>query len=202
MTMEEYDEDSPQMRASALQSICLLQDIYRGRTRPLINLVVSTLKAYEGSTYALSDEKADALCLDLARTVASQSLPREKLERLLSSCARIISAHDDTETFDQFINRLGRDDLSRLRDACDIPMRIGMLQFDRLSHEIHVYPHMYSSGVLLENSLALHPGGPNPSIRNERVPEYAKKCYEAFEKIKQLYISKYIDSASTPGPGR
>ena len=185
--------------ASALEAASLFLDIYRGRSRSLVRLVAGILNAYRGSDYEFREDPSNQILADLARVVASQVRSPEAQERVVSACERIVDTLGSGRELSVVADRLSRNDLARLRDMTDFVMRLGILQFDQVSSALDVYPHMYDSGILLEESPALARGRTTPGIRNEAVPGNIKGFYDAHALLKSAYDEKYIRAPNAPG---
>lgn len=185
--------------SSALEAVSLFHDIYRGRSRSLVRFVSSILDAYVGTNYAVPEDQADQILMDLARVVVSQVGSPEAQERNVSACERLIDALNSGGDLVSICTRLSREDLARLREMTDFVMRLGILQFDRVSTAIHVYAHMYDSGILLEESPGLARGRTTPSIKNEAVPGKIQGFYDAHAVIHKSFREKTIPSSNGPG---
>lgn len=181
------------------EAVSLLHSVYLGQSRPLVGFVVKILNAYENTQFALSDLQIDALTLDLARLVSSQVHSPEAQAARISEAERILAACDTCNSIGEMATRLSRIDLASARDALDFVMRLGILQFDRVSQELQVYPHMYESGILLENSPALTRHVSQPAIHNKSVPKNIKDAYEGWSKLKESYNDRYMSPSNGYG---
>lgn len=184
---------------SALEAASLFLDIYKGRSRSLVRLVAGILNAYEGSDYAVREGPSRQILVDLARVVASQVRSPEAQNHAISNCERIMEALGSGSDLGVVADRLSRGGLARLRDMTDFVLRLGILQFDQVSSALNVYPHMYDSGILIEESPGLARGRTTPSIRNAAVPESIKGFYEAHDLLNKAYLDKYIRTPNGPG---
>ena len=192
-------DKSSKSLAHAKEAIDLFHDIYRGRSRSLVRFVSKIFESYKGTEYAKPEDQIAQLLMDLARVVSSQVSSPEARERKISTCERLQEAFELSSTLADITKRLSRTDHAQLRDMNDFVLRLGILQFDRVTSELGVYPHMYDSGILLEDSPGLARAGSTPGIRNKAVPANIQGFYDAYSELNESYQDKYMRSQEGPG---
>lgn len=193
------NENSDSLMIATHEAVSIMHDIFRGRSRSFVRFVSSVLEAYQNTDMGFPEGKADAILMDLARLVKSQSRSPENQEHRLATCEHLLLEIDQGTNLADLAKKLSRPDLASLRDMTKFFMHVGLMHFDRIGDEIGVYVHMYESGVLLENSAALERGRSSPGIRNPAVPANIKTFYECHKVLSDAYDAQYRNAPSGPG---
>jgi hypothetical protein len=156
------------------------------------------LANYDGSDYQKSESIKEAILIELARVVSSQVSSPQEQARGVEVCERLLDACDSSLSVKKLASGLSRTDHADLNSILDLTLRLGLLQFDRFCSDLNVYPHMYDSGILLEESPVLTRAGNTPGIFNAAVPSNIRAIYDAWNVLKELYTEKYMREIS-PG---
>jgi hypothetical protein len=185
MARNASDVSLEQMHEASIRAMSLQLSLLQGKSRPLMTCLTIAFNAYEQTTFRISAEDKATIKMDLARVVVSQPISQERQSLRIASCTKVLQALIGEKDFIGAIKTLDENELPLVSSACDLYLRIGLLQYRFIADELGAFLYDRPADVLLENSLACSDRQTTtPGVFNDLLPMDFFSAYIAHEQVK------------------
>jgi hypothetical protein len=202
MARNDSDVSLEQMHAASIQALTLQISLLKGMSRPLMTCLNLAFNAYQQSKFEVSQEDRAIIKMDLARVVVSQPVRHERHSQMIETFERILQVLTQEASFPGAIKVLDEKDLSMIDSACDLYLRIGLLQYRHIADNLGAFLFDRPAEVLLENSVVcIDRATANPGVYSDLLPFDFFSAFIAHRHVMEVKKSREIvKKASEEGP--
>lgn len=180
-------------KAACLASLSMAKSIEMGHVKPILELIELAFSSISGSASDIREGDRIKIKMDVARVISNQIRPKESRDLKISNLDRLAEKLNEYKSFDSFLGSLGGQDLAEVRDICDLYMRIGLIQLDKLSDYTGNTYIQYSGMPIVGHDIRQARSG--LGIFNEAVLINFFNAYAAYSKASDLFKTTYMTNS-------